>query len=709
MKSNVIIFKPLENVSAEENVRLFIDFSKNELTVFGADLDWDSLVWDISQHVSYRGNKGRQSLVFSNYETATRKNHSNKVAMSHPFCDFAKAYIRYAQAINTDKQSGNHLMALRVLEKALRDFSSDGKAYPENISPDILNQVIKLLKGKYKNPYAQANALEKVSDFICENKMAVLCLPWKNPIKYADSKSRSATQSGVDYSKDKCPTDACIRAVAKIFSSSESPVDQLASSTAVVQFANPCRIGEVLTMPADCEVEDIYGQNGGYALKIIPEKTDQVMVKDILGSWIDLTKEAVKRLKKITETGREMAKWYEEHPDRMYLPEEYRDLKREEFLPSSVVKELLGIVSKSLYNRFIKDNNISLIRGKTRKDLGLIQGRGTLREAVVRHSEVSKAVCALLPGDFPFIDRELKLKYSEALFVVPWNFFRREKFFYSRVMFQPVTFQEITTQYGSTDSKGMFDWNKLFEDDGSKIVLNTHAPRHWQNTIANYNHVPELFIALWSGKFHTKQNEPYDNRSDEEKYEQVIDVLGDSFIVEAEAPSPSLVYMRPGFIASQLSQFGSFQVTEAGWCAHDFTMSPCRKMGDSGIHLCCSEHFILKGDPRNKLLRKALEEEEVMLDFVETEANDDSAYGVDVWHVFHRQRFEILKTIIDVLDDSQIPDGSFFRLIVDNEYSPQKIAVYNKTGKVIGSSGDKVQVALVGQYNFHDGVLALGT
>jgi hypothetical protein len=416
MKDNVIIFKPLEHVSAEENIRRFIDFSKNELTIFGSDLDWDSLVWDISQHVSYRGNKGRQTLVFSNLETATRKNYSNKVLMSQPFCDFAKAYIRYSQAINADKQSANHLMSLRALEKALRDFSSDGKACPEYTSPDILNQAIKLLRDKYKNPYAQANALEKISDVICENQMAVLCLPWKNPIKYKDSKVRSATQSGVDYSKEKCPTDACIRAVAKIFSSSESPVDQLASSTAVIQFANPCRIGEVLTMPADCEVEEIYGQNGGYALKIIPEKTDQAMVKDILGSWIDLTKEAVKKIKKFTKIGREMAKWYEDHPDRMYLPEEYRDLKREEYLPSSVVREILGLLSKSLYNRFTKENNISLIRGKRRKELGLIQGRGTLREAVIRHSEVSKAVCALLPDDFPFFDQELKLKYSESLF-----------------------------------------------------------------------------------------------------------------------------------------------------------------------------------------------------------------------------------------------------------------------------------------------------
>lgn len=43
--NNIVIFKSYSDLDAERNVHDFNNFCRNKLTVFGADLKWDSPVW----------------------------------------------------------------------------------------------------------------------------------------------------------------------------------------------------------------------------------------------------------------------------------------------------------------------------------------------------------------------------------------------------------------------------------------------------------------------------------------------------------------------------------------------------------------------------------------------------------------------------------------------------------------------------------------
>ena len=66
--AQIIQFTPKRELDAIENVNAFIEMAKNELTVFGADLDWEATTWDMSAHAKFRGGKSR-NLIWHNWDT----------------------------------------------------------------------------------------------------------------------------------------------------------------------------------------------------------------------------------------------------------------------------------------------------------------------------------------------------------------------------------------------------------------------------------------------------------------------------------------------------------------------------------------------------------------------------------------------------------------------------------------------------------------
>ena len=81
--ANLFQFKPKAEVTAEENLSAFIDKCRNELTVFGTDLNWSAFVWP-------------KVAVFAKMGVTTRKPAQEQL-MDDNFVDFAKAYFRYQQ------------------------------------------------------------------------------------------------------------------------------------------------------------------------------------------------------------------------------------------------------------------------------------------------------------------------------------------------------------------------------------------------------------------------------------------------------------------------------------------------------------------------------------------------------------------------------------------------------------------------------------
>jgi len=679
MNSKVLLFKPREEYTVDQNMSAFIDFAKNELILWGDNLDWNSLVWDITGHFEFRGRNEKVHIIWANLETCGKniKKHE-RVAIKEPLLSFAKAYIRYTQSLKKKRVIDALISAFRILEVVLVDQVKIADI--KYISPNVLNSACDIVKKRYTRGDTVLNAINKVYNDICEFKLSYMPLPWKKPVVKIENIYK-VSKKNQEYIRSKCPTDASLRALAKIFCESEHDVDKLVSSIVVIMLSQPCRIAEVLTMPYNCEVENMNGL-GTFGLRWRPAKGGDLCVKQILDSWVDLVKQAIVNIKEITSGARKIALWYENNPNKMYIPEEYEFLRDSAYIDTRDVRGLLSLTNSGV-QYFRNMHSIDIYSKKTAN----LPTMHHTSKAVLR-SDLEKAVCSYLPQNFPYVDLAIKQKYSESLFVVTNNFFNLNTTkSFSKVMFSPVIFSDINISLGGNKQmSSVFERNGFFEPNGSKIKFSTHSPRHWQNSIANANHVPDILISLWSGRKNVNQNVAYYHTTDEEYIEKVEDFMGDlSFIPShsgVELGNNTNVYDPVNAINNVLKEsLGSSHLTEIGFCVHDFAASPCRKILD---HTTCSEHIYLKGDPRNDLLRSFLADEQRALKIVETESKNEAIYGVDVWYTFRSQRVRLLQNIVNIFDDDSIPGGSFFRLVINNEYNPIRIAIYNKTNNLLG-------------------------
>lgn len=122
--SELIQFIPKDECDAAENLKGSIGLCRDRLTIFGADLDWNACVWDVTPWIFLSGRKGRMALTWSNHDTSKQKMGE---LLSLPFLNFAKSYMRYQHGMKPTKIVGFRLSALRALERALVELHGDSK------------------------------------------------------------------------------------------------------------------------------------------------------------------------------------------------------------------------------------------------------------------------------------------------------------------------------------------------------------------------------------------------------------------------------------------------------------------------------------------------------------------------------------------------------------------------------------------------------
>lgn len=683
MENNVVIFTPLGHKTVDENLEVFIDLAKNKLTLWGKDLDWDALSWNISGYYERRGHTANENINWTNHKSCNR-NIIAKVSIQEPLLSFAKSYIRYTQSISKRKTIREHLACFRFLEIAL--LQSFGIADVKHISPQILNNTVDLLKENYKDPDQISTYLVKIYDFLCENKLCYITMPWKRKI-YGTYIPQSAGKDFEKYSLAKCPSHEALMAVAKIFNEPKDDIDRLVTGILVIMLAQPCRISEVLTLPYDCEVENWSGQNT-YGLRWEPAKGGQDLVKEILPKWVDVVKEAISRIKKITDQGRSIALRYENNTEKFFYVEKISRNRGQEYIKVSDLPELFSVSFKALWD------HIKNVKRYTALDLG-INIKDAHKYKFVSCHDLNEHMRSKLPPKFPEMRKDQN--YSESLFVVNNSFFKPNlSSAHCNVMFEPIFYTQIQGALGC-DKKvfSIFNKHDVFENDGQRIAYNTHSSRHWQNNLMHKNDVSNFLIALYSGRKSVSQNQAYNHVTQKQYADKAKEALAGTSLLPSirKCENEISVYERTEIINSKLKEsFGAAHVTDVGFCIRDTVSMPCRKMLD---HATCSDHLYVKGDPRNHLLRKEAQEERQLLDEIALEEEGEPLYGADVWYTQRLQRLKILESVLQGFDNDLIPAGALFRPVLNNEYDPLKIAVYNRTKVFNDVIEDKIQLELI--------------
>ncbi|MBW8364634.1 MAG: hypothetical protein K0M39_08770 [Rhizobium sp.] len=643
--ADIIHFIPRAELDAEANLQGFIDACKTQLTAFGSQIRFDDNVWDVTDTVKLKGKNHAIRLVFSTWETV---NDNPPASMPEPFLSFAKAYIRYQQALRPVVSLGNRITALRALEAALSEMGRGVSV--TSVGPEVLNRAAQLIKEKFADRvgYRIGGQLEMIADFLADKGFISVPTVWHNPIR----RPHDTARVGKEFDEErqaKLPSSAALSALAHAFRLATEPTDVLVCSAAAILCSAPDRINEVLSLELDCEVSQKIPstEEVAYGLRWRPSKGAPPMVKWIVASMADVVRQALANIRKVTEDARAVARWYEKHQGQIYLPSHLEHLRGRESLSMSELGDVL----------FVKGAGRVTVRGWCISNgLKMVKSNGKLS---VAFNDVEAAVLALLPRGFPEANRESCLNYSNALFLIQRNAFHADRATY-RCVIELVEQGDIYSRLGARSNSGIksiFDRLGFTEDDGRPIRITSHQFRHYLNTLAQAGGLSQFDIAKWSGRKDVGQNKAYDHMSDRDVVASYLEDAEEEHTDGSLAmPSRAPLFPRDEFTRLKIT---AAHTTEFGYCIHDFTMHPCQTHRDC---VNCDEQVCVKGDEfREASIRRHREETRELLAAAKA-ANDEGDANANRWVEHQQKTLERLDQLCSILEDPRVPKGAVIQL-----------------------------------------------
>ncbi|MBP1625923.1 MAG: integrase [Holophagaceae bacterium] len=658
--AEAIVFIPQAEGEAQDNLRDFIQFAHGILGGYPEIKSWEDAPWDLTGVVSWRGRGNvRARAVFSSHDGAGR---GDSDYMAQPFLDFAKAYFLYSNATSSPKTYVVRLAALRALEKALT--GTHGTPNVCLATPAIFNIASGHIKERFSAGagYRVGLALDGIGKFLVNKRLVATPFQWKSPIKRDQDRNRVGPEADRKRA-DKLPTEAALDALPRCFRNAETEIDILVTSAAALFCCAPERSAEVMTLPADCEVEVERDGKKMYGLRWWGAKGAPPRIKWIIPGMVQVAKEALARLRAVTDKAREIAAWYEANPDHLYLPAEAEHLRGKENLNAGELKLILGVAMQSP-EILLQQNTGPLLASPKR-----------LPKAAASFAAVEKMVLSKLPPRFPVFDEATGITYSKALMVVQKNQFHPIKGVYPS-MIEAFSTNRMNFHLGSCRERSisLFARFGFKEPDGGPIELTTHQFRHWLNTMAQRGGLSQVDIAKWCDRIDIRQNQAYNHMTSHELVEMTRGITKED--PKLFGPLGELA-MRSPLSRDEFMQleFPTAHTTEIGFCVHDFTMLPCQKHRDC---INCSEHVCVKGDARKT--QRIMEQLEIAEEQLKRamEATTDGYFGAGRWAEHHQATIERLRALAQVLNDPSVPVGALIRMVNPNEYSPIRMAIQER-------------------------------
>ena len=656
--TDIIFFKPRAEWNAERKVKEFVQMAKHELTVFGADLDWEDNYWRSA------------GVTFSKFGVRTTSGKEPQTPLRQPYLDFAKAYLRYTQGHKPT--AGKQTSGLRALEAAL--VQATGAANLKDITHSTFDNAQQLAIESFSDGAAAncGSELGMLANFLTKYQLLPSTLHWKTSLKKPRRKNRTG-KKGEAEREGKLPNSDALDAIAEIFATNpQGPRDTLTTSVVAMLMCAPSRISEILALRADCEVyEDDKDGIEQYGWRFQPGKGGISEVKWIPATMVEVAKTAIARITHISEDARKLAKFYETNETDFYKHDGYPDVADDQVLTWEQAAKANG-------HQWAEDN-VTYKMQSEEYCKGLLKNAGfDVTQQLTLKSMRQFININKMPKNFPWYDEDRKIKYAEALFCTRFNQFKATSGGGSPVrLASPISRQQINHDIVSDagNTHCIFERFKFIDIGGKPLKLTSHQFRHMLNTIAQRGGVSQFDIARWSGRADIKQNGDYDHMTEWELVEMLK--IGSSDL-SLYGPDREIGLKMP--VTKQ--EFNSLiiptaHVTELGFCIHDWTMEPCQKFRDC---INCTEQVCIKGDKRKARLEAVYQSTLKELNKARI-AIEEGHYGADR-HFEHQCASEKrLKELLGIMNNPSIPDGSIIRLRNDREFSPLKNAVQSKIEK----------------------------
>lgn len=634
--------------TARENLDALIIEAKHDCAAFGRSLDWDESVWDVTNWITARRGKCGTAvrLWFVTHANGAAKKATDRIAMSEPFASMIKAIIRLkfdSRTVSVDPLA-RIINASRYLHDILENRDYDPIQLVSADFAKAADEIRERLGGL--TAYSMGQALQTLAEWIDRRGLAKAILSWRSPITKVQH-ARTASSDGKDAASKQMPSEHQLDAVARLAHLVELPSDRLRMACVKLLHCAPWRIGEVLTLHDDCEVErervsfDIDDAQHEsvlrYGIRYQKEKSSEFDIKWIPTAMVDVAKSAIAEILSITAEARATAKWMEAHPGRAKLPA--IDHGPYQCFGSQDICDMFGLSRQSAGAQWLR------LHGVTVGPDGIF---------AVPRAQVEALLLADMAKSMPDPN---KRRWSSYLFLVHRNFFHADR------ATNPCSI-ELTSDQNIRDFlcgrggqvnrvQSAFERYDLRMADGELARITTHQFRHWLNTLAQIGGLDQAVIARFSGRDDIRQNAAYDHVSGIKLAEMTREMMADDRVmgpladIHKALPPADRATFRDTMIATA-------HVTDIGICLNDWTTSPCPEFGSCAA---CVECAVTKGDEQGLARAKTLRDDTAwMIERTIAEIDDGT---VDASNHLRGQQDLLagLDRILAIHADPSIPDG----------------------------------------------------
>jgi len=645
------------------NLVEFIEREKTYLQSLGSGIDWDSTDWKTSNWLFHRG--AMHSLPFRELVPGKRQT----APLPPQYSDFCKAIAVY---IERTKNAGfisihKYVIECRRLFTVMKDR---GETSAAQLTRWHFERCVEMLiESNYKNLYDAANNLQVISSIVDLKGITPSLIEFKHSIKVTTSRNDyiPISELGSDETRkdnEKLPSYEALKAYSICTNNPIDDEEEILLRTIDLLIAMGQRGNEIAFIPYDCWVEqnklsrqgtpekDMHGKEiTKVGIRYYAEKKFQSRVHWLADQDIAFAKRAVDRLKLITAKVREVAKFQEENPDKIW------NKKPDEIIDDTFISSFMDEITFEQLNERLSYNGVKPIkREKVKEGRKRRQGNSYNWIYYYRAGDIENLIKSKLKLKLNHVQlKERKgnswkiiLKTSEVLSIrFHGAFNNRAVDMFNRLKPNRVTLQEINMGLGSIHGvKSIFEIRGLTEADGSKISLTSHQARHWRNTLYELAGMSNVQQALALGRQKLDQNATYQHTSILERTKSHKDFL--SF----QSPSEKVQFLHNGIREKKIlgevtnlyhrlkeekgkqiaetflaTHAGAIHLTPFGGCTHDFSQAPCPK------HIQCwngCSHLHRTNTPGES--ERIQEQIDLgLLALEEMKKDSDGEYGADVW------------------------------------------------------------------------------
>ncbi len=447
---------------------------------------------------------------------------------------------------------------------------------------------------------------------------------------------------------NKLPSQRALAGLADVYNHlAQTPQDRLRAAAVALLAVTGFRVSELLTLPVDCELEEVRHGRPAYGLRYykakarLPEKL--VDVRWLTPLQAQLARRAIREIQELTAEARLQARILEENDPHIPIPG--FDLNGR--MKTRDIQQILGMPrSDQVHNSIARERLPRYGRAKAYYFL-VAEFETYVRSRRVKHLwTVNKG-----DGSYQML--------SESLFVIFQNFFF-PRGGHVCLLVEPMRKGHINSFLSSHGlHKSVFERFDIREEDGSLCRMSSHQFRHWLNDLADKGGLPTDVLTRWMGRENPRDTDAYRHATMEERLRWVKDGIADR---QFEGTMANVYFDLPEaerdlFLESQVQ---AVHFTPMGICIHDFAVEPCP------YHLnCvrgCPDYLRTKGDLRQRryLMEIQAQTEKALADARQKVAETDGEVAQG-WVTHHEQTLQGICLALAVDEEETIAQGEQVR------------------------------------------------